>query len=348
MGNDSILALAREARLNPDGVTANLGGLAPEERVSLLNQAVHGHRHEPYRRYTPNLEDAVLQLVANEYVAPPADRRWEKFFISQNRNANLFHRQYMDVWTQVAVAGEVNFFSKPRLLTYVLQTVSTAGKPALLLKNAPIGTAPRQEDLPIPGLGKIPIYMCGAMEMLPGATAAIRDELRWMHTQGYRWPGAIMVRAEPGGSRQTNLEPCEGLPKFQGSHLRIGAVAERMPCTLRHEDMHEIRSQLPAHVLNRVEVLYDQAMAEDFGLFFNDEYYMIKFLHAGHPMKNSNEFFGSAAHAFTHHADDLVALVQDPSTPQPVRAYATAMWRLLRDEVFHGKVFTQDGQDPFR
>lgn len=348
MGNDPIIALAREARLSPEHTIANLAALAPSERVGILARAVSDYGHEPYRRYTADMGEAVRQLVANEYVAPKAEQRWQTFFMSQKASANFFHHHYLDMWKQVDAVGEMSFFSDPRMLTYVLQTVSTAKNPASLLRSTSDKAISRQEDLPIPGLGKIPIYICGAMEMLPGAAATIVDELRWMHIQGYRWPGAIMVKADPGGSRQTDREPCVGLPKIKGSHLRIGAVAERMPCTLRHEDMHEVRAQLPAHVLKRVDKIYDRAMVVDAGLIFNDEYYMKKFLHAGHPMQNANEFFAGAAHAFTHHADEMVALIQSPDTPKSVRTYAIAMWRLLRDDVFHNKVFTQGGTDPFR
>lgn len=342
------MGLAIEARRHPDHVTTNLAVLGAGDRDAILAQAKRAPRHEFFRRYTPDLETAARQLVANEYVASPADQRWKSFFVSQNNNANRFNRYYQAIWASVDAAGETAIFSEPRMLTYVLQTVSQSEGPASLLRPTAMDPTPRREDLRVPGIGKIPIFVCGVLAMLPGASSAIIDELRWMHTQAYRWPGAIVVKREPGGSRQTDREPCPGLPKWTGSHLRIGAVAERMPCTLRHEDMHEVRAQLSAKVLKKVEGIYDQAMAADAGLIFNDEFYMKKFLHAGHPMHNSNEFFASAAHAFTHHADDVVALIRDPSTPQPVRAYATAMWRLLRDAVFHGKVFTQDGQDPFR
>lgn len=340
--------LAREARLSPDHVIANLSVLTPTERVRLLAHAVRDFGHEPYRRYSPDMGDAVRQLVANEYVSPPNEQQWETFFVSQNAKANLFNQYYQDVWNQAFAIGPEQFFSDPRMLAYVLQTLSTAEKPASLLKPTADKSILRQEDLPIPGLGEIPIYICSAMELLPGARSAIVAELSWMRAQGYRWPGAIMVKSDPGGSRQTDREPCAGLPKLKGSHLRIGAVAERMPCTLRHEDMHEVRAQLPAQVLLNVNKIYDQAMAADAGLIFNDEFYMKKFLHAGHPMQNSNEFFASAAHAFTHHADEMAALIQSPDTPQAVRTYATAMWHLLRDEVFHNKVFTRGETDPFR
>lgn len=347
MANDRIMALAREARLNPGHTQANLSVLGLKERVLILQQAL-GEPHTPYRRYTPNLDAAVLQLVANEYVAPPGERRWQTFYSSPHAAGNLFHLQYMDVWQHVDAVGAQTFFAEPRMLTYVLQTVSPPNKIVSLLKAVSSIAAVRHEKLVIPGVGKISVFVCGAMAMLPGSTSVIVDEMRWMSAQHYALPGAIMVKPEPGGSRQTNREPCADLPIFKGSHLRVGAVGDRMSCTLRHENMHEVRARLPEHVLHRVEEIYGEAMVADFGLIFNDEYYMKKFLHAGHPMQNSNEFFASAAHAFTHHADAVAMLTQDPATPENVRAYAIPMWRFLRDDIFHGKVFTQNGQDPFR
>lgn len=347
MGKDLIMALAREARLNPGHAIANLSVLPPSERAQILKQALAAP-HTPYRRYSPNPDEVVLQLIANEYVAPSDERRLKTFYSSQSAAGNLFHLQYLDVWQHADAVGAQAFFSEPRLLTYVLQTVTPPNKITSLLKAVSALGGARQEKLVIPGVGKIPVFVCGAMAMLPSSTSVIVDEMRWMSAQNYALPGAIMVKPEAGGSRQTNREPCAGLPVFKGSHLRVGAVGDRMACTLRHEDMHEVRARLPDHVLQRVEGIYGEAMLADFGLIFNDEFYMKKFLHAGHPMQNSNEFFASAAHAFTHHADALVILIQSPDTPKAVRSYASAMWHLLRDDVFHGKVFTANGKDLFR
>lgn len=337
MGADFLLQLAAGARRAPQTTIKGLGALSGAERLALLHEALGRGITQTYRTYSPDTEAAIYQLVANEFIATPQERCWEKFFTSTHPQASRFNTMYQEVWKRVAHYGEATSFSSPTMLTYVLQTIvarrgDPIAVPTPILRPLAQCRTPQFEILHVVQHGSMPLFICGGFELLPEARKIIADELSQMTAWGYRWPGAISLRESPGGVRRTNKAPCKTMSRWPGSHLQIGVVPTRMPCTLRHELMHEVRAQLSKETLDRVEKLYDQAMRADFGLIFNDEYYMHRYLHAGHPMQDSNEFFASAAHAYSHHPVALLETIH--GAPPPVQAYAQAMVQLLKNKVF--------------
>ncbi len=66
----------------------------------------------------------------------------------------------------------------------------------------------------------------------------------------------------------------------------------------------------------------------------------------GHPWDNANEAFASGASAFYFSADQLVTFILHPETSPEMAEFGKLVWCYLRDRVF-GRVFTQDGLDPF-
>jgi hypothetical protein len=139
----------------------------------------------------------------------------------------------------------------------------------------------------------------------------------------------VAITDTPGGYHYYNEKLC-GRYKVKGHSVRIGLISERAPCTARHELSHVVFADLPKPVRRKITQLYKQAMAsDDKGLIFNDEYYMFKFLHAGHPMQNESEFFAGAMHAYTQHRDELMKNINAQTTPKTVKDYALATIEVL-------------------
>jgi len=66
----------------------------------------------------------------------------------------------------------------------------------------------------------------------------------------------------------------------------------------------------------------------------------------GH-INSEDELFASSVFSFYYEGDQLASFIADPGTPPPMRSFGAAMWSYMRDKMFDGRVFTEDGFDPF-
>lgn len=339
--------------------------MGPKERLALVRRLQKECTPRPYRPYAPDPLVAARQLVVSEvidgqrcaYQTSVKVKPFTDFYEGPTPEANRFFKLYRQEWRAMRRLGVSKYLATPERLSDYVQGIAHGGEGPASSEMAQWMTArfysgPHRELLPITSEKKIPLFICEAFDPTPHARDQIAGELRWLLEQGYEVP-PVVLRTLPGGAHRdgSRRPPCDHQAfAFFGMYVFIGLFPKRTPCTIRHEVMHSVYRQLEKkhpEIIAKLRAIYAEAMRADMGLIFNDEYFMDVFLHAGHPMHNDNEFFASAAHAYTHHADRLVQYINDPRTTTATRAYATAMWRLLRDDVFHGKVFTQSGQHPF-
>lgn len=332
---DVIIQLAAQARRDPNSVIRDLTAMTAPDRASVLANIQTHYTTQSFRPYTPNVEQAIQQLVANEFVATPQERNWGRFYKSTDPNGCDFLRRYQKIWK------EANF-SQPEMLTYVLQTVvrskadaaPMAGAALLMFPHQPEG-ARKSISLTV-GSKSVDMYICGDYEPTESGRTLLVAALQWVLDSGYQLPAAVEVRDTPGGYHYYNDKMCKKFP-VEGSAIKVGLVPQRAHCTARHELSHVIYAQQSNAMREKVKALYAQAMRADYGLIFNDEYYMIdqKFLHAGHPMQNDSEFFAGALHAYSQHRDELMTNINAPTTPKAVKAYALGTIRVLDQVLAH-------------
>lgn len=366
MGKDAIAQLAKRVRTAPDAVIRDIPAMTPKDRLGLVRHLRKECTPLPYRPYAPDPRVAARQLVVAElidgqrceYQTIVKVKPLTDFYEGPTREANRFYQLYRSEWRKLRHAGAEKYLASPdRLADYVLGIGRGGDAPTFdqmaQWMTPKLYRGPHRETLQVAPDRSIRLFICEAFDLTAMVRELIAEELRWVLTQGYQITD-VALRSAPGGAHRDGAKrpPCDEKSfALSGMYVFIGVFPGRTPCTIRHEILHSVYHQLqekkPASI-ERLRNIYADAMKADTGLIFNDEFYMDVFLHAGHPMHNDNEFFAGAAHAFSHHGDRLAQHIQDPRTTPETRAYATAMWRFLRDDVFHGKVFTQDGQDPFR
>lgn len=334
---DVIVQLAARARQDPQALMRELGALAPGDREGLLYVVQTQYATQSFRPYTPHVTQAILQLVANEFVATPEERNWQPFYKSRDKAGNGFLQRYQQIWKAAAEVGEDRYFAQPDMLTYVLQTVTRPKteippvRGAALLALPPTQTMMERRSVPIVVGGQsVAVYICGNCEPTDAGRTMLTEGLKWVQDVGYQLPAAVEVRDAPGGYHYFNGKMCEKFPVV-GSAVKVGLVPERAACTARHELSHVIYAQQGPAMRQDVKALYERAMRADYGLIFNDEHYMVdrRFLHAGHPMQNASEFFAGALHAYSQHPDELMENINAPTTPQAVKDYARATLKLL-------------------
>jgi hypothetical protein len=66
----------------------------------------------------------------------------------------------------------------------------------------------------------------------------------------------------------------------------------------------------------------------------------------GHPYDNESELFASSAMAYQLYADRLASRINQADAN--TKKFGILVWNYLRDKIFHGKVFTSSGNDPFK
>jgi hypothetical protein len=346
----NILDLAAVARESPQTAIFELSQLRPAQRQAVFCDIRDHYVTQSYRPYTPNVDQAIHQLVANEFMASPAEqKKWTNFYAGaslRKRFPDRYHpavtveqtfaERYQEVWRWAQTEGTTRFFSQPDMLTYVAQTVRYAKtdpvpiQGSLMLVTPASTTAfPRGGTLKL-GAESVAFYSCGNFVANLEGNQILTDELGWVSRQSYKLPAAVALTDTPGGYHYYNGMLCDTV-KVLGHSIRAGLIYERFPCTLRHELSHVIYAQLDPAARQKIEELYLLAMTADFGLLFNDEYYMKdrKFLHAGHPMKNPSEFFAGALHAVSQHRSEVMQNMNRPDTPEAVRAYAYPMMDLI-------------------
>ncbi len=332
MGTDPILDLAKRARTQPNAVIHDLAVMTAPDRETLLANVQTHYATEIFLHYFPDIDHAVRQLMANEFVS---GKSFESEFYQHKRHPNDFGEKYESLWLR-ATYHRASFFSQPEMLAYVLQTVVRSNAEA-----APIEKVSElfHHDATFPSrisrwgnIGKLDIwlYTCNYFEVLPAGMDVLQEGLEWLIQLGYQPPVAVEAEEYPGGYHYYDHNMC-GDSQFpmKGHSVRIGMIPNRAPCTMRHELSHVILAQLDKPMRHQVETLYQHAMKADFGLIFDDEFYMHKYLHAGHPMLNDSEFFAGAMHAYTHHREELMANINAPTTPKAVKAYALATIKVL-------------------
>jgi hypothetical protein len=333
---DALLQLAAQARRDPNSVIRDLEAMPSPDRGSVLANILTHYTAQSFRPYTPNVDQAIRQLVANEFVATPQERNWGKFYKSTDSNGCNFLRRYQKIWAE-------SDFSEPEMLTYVLQTVVRSKAEAAPLQGAALLMLPHQPEGPrkatplTVGAKSVDVYICGDYEPTAAGRNVLIEGLKWVLDAGYQLPAAVEVRDTPGGYHYYNDKMCKKFP-VEGSAIKVGLIPQRAPCTARHELSHVIYAQQSSAVRQKVKSVFAQAMRADYGLIFNDEYYMVdyKFLHAGHPMENDSEFFAGALHAYSQHRDKLMVNINAATTPTAVKAYALGTIQLL-DQVLHTK-----------
>jgi hypothetical protein len=332
--------------------------MTPAQRLGWVRQLRKEYTPMPYRPYAPDPQVAARQLVVAELIASIKFKPFKDFYKGPTREANRFYQFYQREWKDLRRLGAERYLSTPERLADYVQGIGHGGEfPNTFQMSQWMSPRsdrrPHRESLQISSEKSIQLFICGAFDPTAMAREVVAEELRWVMAQGYQITD-VALRTTPGGAHRdgTKRPPCdEKAFMLSGMYIFIGLFPKRTPCTIRHEVLHSVYHQLlekRPEVITRLRQIYADAMKADMGLIFNDEYFMDVFLHAGHPMHNDNEFFASAAHAYSHHADRLVQYIQDPQTTPATRAYAITMWCYLRDDVFHGKIFTQDGKDPLR
>lgn len=336
MGTDPILNWAARARKQPEAVIRDLAAMMAPDRASVLANIQTHYTTQHFRPYTPNSEQAIRQLVANEFVATPREQNWVKFYKSTDPNGSSFLRRYQKIWAE-------SDFSEPEMLTYVLQTVVRSKAEKAPLQGAALLALPHQPEgarkshaLSVSGKA-VDMYICGDYEPTDAGRTLLVAALQWVLDSGYQLPEAVEVRDTPGGYHYYNDKLCKQFP-VEGSAIKVGLVPQRAQCTARHELSHVIYAQQSRAVRDKVKALFAQAMRADYGLIFNDEYYMVdrKFLHAGHPMENDSEFFAGAMHAYSQHRDELMSNITASTTPKAVKAYALGTIKVL-DQILRAK-----------
>lgn len=350
----------------PDAVIRDIPAMTPKGRQALVRQLRTECTPMPYRPYAPDPHVAARQLVVAElidgqrcsYQTVAKVKPLTDFYEGPTPKANRFYQLYQGEWKKLRSQGAERYLASPdRLADYILGIGRGGDSPTFdqmaQWMTPKLYWGPHKETLQVSSDRSIRLFICEAFDPTAMVRELIAEELQWVLAQGYQITD-VALRSAPGGAHRdgTQRPPCnEKAFALSGTYVFIGLFPKRTPCTIRHEILHSVYHQLlekkPA-VIEKLRKIYADAMKADTGLIFNDEFYMDVFLHAGHPMHNDSEFFAGAAHAFSHHGDRLVQHIRDPLTAPETRAYATAMWRLLRGDVFHGKVFTRDGQDPFR
>lgn len=333
---DPLLKLAAQARRDPKSVIRDLEAMSVPDRESLLANVLTHYTTQSFRPYSPDVNQAIRQLVANEFVATPKERKWEKFYRSTTDDGCNFLRRYQKIWKETD-------FSQPEMLTYVLQTVVRSKAEAAPMLGAALLRLPHQPEgarksTPLTvGDKSVDVYICGDYEPTDAGRQLLVAGLKWVQDVGYQLPVAVEVRDTPGGYHYYNDKLCKQFP-VEGSAVKVGLIPQRAHCTARHELSHVIYAQQSNVVRQKVKALYEQAMRADYGLIFNDEHYMVdyKFLHAGHPMQNDSEFFAGALHAYSQHQDELMKNINAPTTPKAVKAYAMDTLKVL-DQVLRPK-----------
>jgi HEAT repeat protein len=67
----------------------------------------------------------------------------------------------------------------------------------------------------------------------------------------------------------------------------------------------------------------------------------------GHPYSNPTEAFASSVHTYVLFANKFASYIQNMQTPERMRTAGKLVWCFMRERVFRGSVFTNDGRDPF-
>jgi hypothetical protein len=135
---------------------------------------------------------------------------------------------------------------------------------------------------------------------------------------------------------------------------------ETMQISLKHEAQlidHIVAHEM-GHLLYGQWVSNDHALTQQFRKLFSlalgenrfeladDSNYLPVNDLVGHPFDDPGELFASFSAAYRAKPEQLVAFINDHSTPQLTRRLGIALWCLMRDRVYQGEVFYRD--DPFR
>lgn len=137
----------------------------------------------------------------------------------------------------------------------------------------------------------------------------------------------------------------DALQTMQISLRRDGQLLDHV---VAHEMGHLLYSQWVRndHALTQqFRRLFVLALGENrFELADDSNYLPVNDL-VGHPFDEPGELFASFNAAYRTKPEQLAAFINDHSTPQLTKRLGIALWCLLRDRVYRGKVFVRD--DPF-
>jgi hypothetical protein len=135
---------------------------------------------------------------------------------------------------------------------------------------------------------------------------------------------------------------------------------DAMQISLKHDLTHvdHIVAHEMSHLLYGQWVRNDQALTEQFRQLFaialgenrfelaDDSNYLPVYDFIGHPFDDPGELFASFGAAYLTKPEQLSAFINDHSTPELTKRLGIALWCLLRERIFQGRVFSYS--DPFR